>query len=114
MKKIITLILIAVAFAMAKCELTNNYFNLRTYICPAMDYEKTTIKNVTIIVGIDYINVTKVKTDNTKKITVYRDTKIVDEYNDEFDMVFKTDSHYTELSLFEIFEVLKHDYFYND
>ena len=115
MKKIIILIAMLCAFASAKCEVENNYSNLHSYICTAMNYEKTTIKNVIITVGIDYINVTKVKTDNTKKITVYRDTKIVDEYIDnEFGMVFKTDSHYTKLSLFEIFEILKDDYFYNE
>lgn len=115
MKKIIILIAMLCAFASAECNIENDFFNFRSYICSAMKYEKTTVKDVTITVGIDYINVTKVKTDNTKKITVYRDTKTVDEYiADESDKVFKTGSYDTKLSLFDIFQVLKDDYFYNE
>lgn len=115
MKKIIILIAMLCTFASAKCEETANFFDLRIYTCSAMKYEKTTVKDVIITVGIDYINVTKVKTDNTKKITVYRDTKTVDEYiADEFDVVSKTGSHNTEVSLSNVFLFLRDDYFYNE
>ena len=110
MKKIIILIAMFCVFASAKCEVMDNYFNLHTYLCPAMKYEKNTVKIVIITVSTDYINVHKIKYDETSEVKLYKEKET--EY-------FMYDKNYVrviheiskaDVSLFGIYEILKEDY----
>ena len=110
MKKIIILIAMFCVFASAKCEVMDNHFNSHTYLCPAMKYEKNTVKRVIISVGSDYINVQKIKYDETSEVELYKEKETeYFMYSKNFVRIIHKISK-AEVSLFEIYEILKEEY----